>query len=173
MRRPAADAKTLERIHAWREQVPDLTLRSSFIVGFPGETEADFEYLLDWLAQAEIDRVGCFRYEPVAGAASNALPGALPAAEIDARWHALMSRQQSISAARLARRVGTEIDVIVDAVEDDRLLARSSGDAPEIDGQVFLPVDPAIAVGSILRVRVERADAYDLWGQPLARESLQ
>jgi ribosomal protein S12 methylthiotransferase len=170
MRRPAADARTLERIRAWREQVPDLTLRSSFIVGFPGETEADFEYLLDWLAQAEIDRVGCFRYEPVAGAASNSLPGAVPTAEIDARWHTLMARQQSISEARLARRVGTEIDVIIDAIEDDRLLARSSSDAPEIDGQVYLPGDPAFAVGSIVRVRVERADAYDLWAQAVTRE---
>jgi ribosomal protein S12 methylthiotransferase len=167
MRRPAADAKTLERIRSWRAAVPGLTLRSSFIVGFPGETDEDFDYLLDWLDEAELDRVGCFRYEPVTGAASNALPNAVPEPLIEERWHALMAAQQAISARRLARRVGTTLEVIVDRVEEDRLVARSWGDAPEIDGNVFLPADPNLAPGTILEVHVEEADAYDLWGAPL------
>jgi ribosomal protein S12 methylthiotransferase len=167
MRRPAADAKTLERIRSWRAAVPELALRSSFIVGFPGETDEDFEYLLEWLAEAELDRVGCFRYEPVAGAASNALPNAVPEALIEERWHALMAAQQAISERRLARRVGTTLEVIVDRVEEDRVVARSQGDAPEIDGNVYLPAEAALAPGTIVEVTIEDADAYDLWGTPL------
>lgn len=166
MRRPAADAKTLERIKAWREAVPELSLRSSFIVGFPGETPEDFEYLLHWLREAELDRVGCFRYEPVDGAASNALPGAVPAEVIDERWHRLMQTQREISARRLARKIGTEIDVIVDAVASDAIVGRSKGDAPEIDGNVYLPVDTIVEPGDIVRARVEQADEYDLWADP-------
>lgn len=167
MRRPAADAKTLERLAHWRAQVPDITVRSSFIVGFPGETESDFEYLLDWLEEAELDRVGCFRYEPVAGAASNALAEPVPEALIDERWHRLMATQQTISEARLARRVGQEIDVIVDDTDDDGYVGRSAGDAPEIDGNVYLPASPALTVGTRIRAAVERADAYDLWAVPI------
>jgi ribosomal protein S12 methylthiotransferase len=167
MKRPAADAKTLERIRAWRAAVPELTLRSSFIVGFPGETDEDFEYLLDWLEEAELDRVGCFRYEPVAGAASNALAGAVPEALIEERWHALMSAQQDISARRLARRVGETIDVLVDRSDAEAAVARSAGDAPEIDGNVYLPANTALRPGQLVRVRVERADAYDLWAVPI------
>jgi ribosomal protein S12 methylthiotransferase len=163
MRRPAADAATLERLRAWRALVPDLTVRSSFIVGFPGETEADFEYLLNWLDEAEIDRAGCFRYEPVTGAASNALPGSVPPELIEERWHRFMAAQQVISARRLARKVGRSIDVIVDTAGPDRIVARSKGDAPEIDGNVFLPPEPRFAQGAIVTARVERADDYDLW----------
>ena len=166
MRRPAADAKTLERLAAWRALVPDLAVRSSFIVGFPGETEADFQYLLQWLEEAELDRVGCFRYEPVAGAASNELPGAVQQEVVDERWHRLMAAQQAISARRLARKVGQTIRVIVDSADADGAVARSTGDAPEIDGSVFLPRDPRVVPGAILAARVERADDYDLWAVP-------
>ncbi len=172
MKRPAGEAETLERIHAWRAAVPELTLRSSFIVGFPGETEEDFEYLLDWLEEAELDRVGCFRYEPVTGAASNALPGALPAEVVEERWHALMAAQKAISERRLARRVGTRLEVIVDEVGEDAVVARSKGDAPEIDGNVFLPADPELTPGDLVDVVVERADAYDLWAVPAEASSL-
>jgi ribosomal protein S12 methylthiotransferase len=166
MRRPAADAKTLERLAAWRALVPDLTVRSSFIVGFPGETEQDFEYLLDWLAEAQLDRVGCFRYEPVSGAASNELPGAVARDVIEERWNRLMAAQQAISTARLARKVGRMIDVIVDEADADGAVGRSTGDAPEIDGNVYLPADPRVRAGAIVRARIESADEYDLWAVP-------
>ncbi|HEY8519912.1 MAG TPA: 30S ribosomal protein S12 methylthiotransferase RimO [Gammaproteobacteria bacterium] len=167
MRRPAADAKTLERIRRWREAVPELTVRSSFIVGFPGETERDFEHLLEWLEEAELDRVGCFRYEPVRDAAANALPGAVPEAVKEERWHRLMAAQQAISARRLARKVGGTIDVIVDEIEGDQALGRSAGDAPEIDGRVYLPAT-GLRPGGIVRARVTGSDEYDLWAEPVA-----
>jgi ribosomal protein S12 methylthiotransferase len=166
MRRPAADAKTLERLTAWRALVPELTVRSSFIVGFPGETERDFEYLLDWLEEAQLDRVGCFRYEPVGGAASNALPGAVARDVIEERWNRLMAAQQTISTARLARKVGRAIEVIVDEAGAEGAVARSTGDAPEIDGNVYLPADSGVRPGMVLRARVESADEYDLWAVP-------
>src|SRR5690606_33409792 len=134
MRRPANQEKTLERIARWRTIAPDLAIRSTFIVGFPGETEADFAMLLDWLGEAKLDRVGCFKYEPVEGAAANALPGAVPEAVKEERWHRFMQAQQKISAAKLAAKVGREIEVIVDGVEKGRAVARSMADAPEIDG---------------------------------------
>lgn len=171
MRRPAADARTLDRIRAWREAVPELTLRSSFIVGFPGETDEDFEHLLEWLDEAELDRVGCFRYEPVEGAASNALPGRVPESVIEERWHRLMAAQQTISARRLARLVGKRIDAIIDAVEEDRVVARSRGDAPEIDGNVLLPPAADFAPGAIVEVEIEEADEYDLYAVPVASGS--
>ena len=167
MRRPAADVKTLDRIRAWRAAVPALTIRSTFIVGFPGETEEDFEYLLQWLNEAELDRVGCFRYEAVNGAPANALPGAVSEAVTDERWHRLMAAQQAISARRLAQQVGRDIQVIVDEVADDNVITRSGGDAPEIDGKVLLPPGGNLAPGDILEVRVERADEYDLWAAPI------
>jgi ribosomal protein S12 methylthiotransferase len=167
MRRPASQARTLERIRAWREQVPELTVRSSFIVGFPGETEADFEYLLEWLGEAQLDRVGCFRYEAVRGAASNALADPVPQDVVEARWHRLMEVQQAISEARLRARIGTQIDVIVDSVSEDAIIGRSKGDAPEIDGSVYLPVDSIVVPGDIVRAEVEHADEYDLWADPL------
>jgi ribosomal protein S12 methylthiotransferase len=118
MRRPASEARTLERIQSWRRRVPDLTLRSSFIVGFPGETDEDFDHLLDWLHEAKLDRVGCFRYEPVTGASANELPNAVPSELTDERWHRLMSAQQAISRERLAEKIGQTIEVIVDAIDD-------------------------------------------------------
>src|SRR5690606_25003061 len=171
MRRPAAEAKTLERIREWRAAVPDLVLRSSFIVGFPGETDEDFEFLLEWLDEAELDRVGCFRYEPVDGAASNALDGQVPEPVVEERWHRFMAAQQEISARRLARLVGRTIDVIVDRVESELIVARSQGDAPEIDGNVFLPPNAKLRPGDIVTVLVEDADDYDLWAAPAAAEA--
>lgn len=175
MRRPAADARTLERIRAWREEVPGLTLRSSFIVGFPGETEDDFEYLIEWLHEAKIDRVGCFRYEPVSGAAANELPDTVPPDVTEERWHRLMSAQQAISRERLALKIGKPIDVIIDTIDDAGPVGRSSGDAPEIDGKVFLPRDSlrvgsSLAVGDCVSAIVESADAYDLWARPIPAE---
>lgn len=164
MRRPAAQDKTLARIKKWREQCPDLALRSTFIVGFPGETESDFAYLLDWLEEAEIDRVGCFKYEPVAGATSNALAGAVPDEIKKERWNALMARQQKISARRLKRKVGTRQQVIIDEVGPTVAKGRSKADAPEIDGAVYLSSRRPLRVGEIVTAKIERADQYDLHG---------
>jgi ribosomal protein S12 methylthiotransferase len=173
MKRPASEAKTLERIRAWREAVPDLTIRSTFIVGFPGETEQDFQTLLDWLEEAELDRVGCFRYEPVQSAPANALPNAVPEEIKEERWHRFMAAQQAISARRLARRVGTDIDVIVDELDGDQAIGRSTADAPEIDGRVYLPAGKGasrLRPGSIVKARVTESDEYDLWATPVASE---
>ena len=167
MRRPASEAKTLDRIQSWRQQVPELTLRSSFIVGFPGETDEDFEHLIDWLHEAKLDRVGCFRYEPVTGATANELPNAVPPEVTEERWHLLMSAQQAISQARLAEKIGRTIEVIVDSADDEHFIGRSAGDAPEIDGKVFLPLSDRINIGDRLTAVVDDADAYDLWAQPL------
>ncbi len=167
MKRPAATAKTLERIHAWRKQIPELTIRSTFIVGFPGETEAEFSYLLQWLDDAQLDRVGCFRYEPVAGAAANELPGAVPEEVKEERWHRLMAAQQIISARRLQQKVGKRVNVIIDEVADREAIGRSEGDAPEIDGKVLIS-GTGFAVGDIVTVTVERAGPYDLWATPAA-----
>ena len=164
MRRPAAQDRTLERIAKWRAQCPDLTLRSTFIVGFPGETDADFTDLLDWLDEAEIDRVGCFKYEPVAGAASNALGHLVPNDVKQERWNALMARQQKISARRLKRKVGTRQQVIIDEVGPTVAKGRSKADAPEIDGAVYLSSRRPLRVGEIVTARIERADEYDLHG---------
>src|SRR5438270_2680348 len=158
MKRPAAQEKTLVRIKQWREQCPDLTLRSTFIVGFPGETDSDFAYLLDWLEEAEIDRVGCFKYEPVAGAASNALGNAVSDNIKQERWNALMARQQKISARRLKRKVGTRQHVIVDEVGPTVARGRSQADAPEIDGAVYLSSRRPLKVGEIVTAKIERAD---------------
>ncbi len=164
MRRPAGQEKTLERIRSWREICPQLSIRSSFIVGFPGETEEEFGFLLDWLAEAELDRVGCFRYEPVAGAASNALADPVPSEVIEERWHRLMQHQQKISARRLNRKVGTRQQVIIDEVGAAVAKGRSKADAPEIDGTVFVVSRRPLRVGEIASVRIERADDYDLHG---------
>jgi len=171
MKRPANQDKVLERIRKWREICPDLTIRSTFIVGFPGETEEDFEYLLDWLEEAELDRVGCFKYEPVEGAQANAIGDPVPEDEKEDRWHRFMEVQQRVSARRLAAKVGRTMDVIVDDVSenedgDEIIVARSAADAPEIDGNVFIPLGPDEAVpetGAILKVTIEEADDYDLW----------
>jgi ribosomal protein S12 methylthiotransferase len=168
MKRPASEAKVLERIHKWREQVPDMAIRSTFIVGFPGETEADFQYLLEWLEQAQIDRAGCFKYEAVAGAQANALPGALPEDVKEERWHRFMALQSRISEARLAQKIGRTLDVLIDEVDDEgRATARSKYDAPEIDGLVQLRDAGGLKPGDIVPVRIEDADEADLYGVPV------
>ena len=164
MRRPAAQDKTLTRIARWRAQCPDLALRSTFIVGFPGETDADFAYLLDWLDEAEIDRLGCFKYEPVAGAASNAIGNTVPDEVKQERWNALMARQQAISARRQKRKLGSRQQIIVDEVGPTVAKGRSKADAPEIDGAVYLSSRRPLRVGEIVTAKIERADAYDLYG---------
>ena len=168
MRRPANDAKVLDRIRKWRGLVPDLALRSTFVVGFPGETEGDFQYLIDWLAEAQIDRAGCFKYEAVEGAAANALPGAVPEAVKEERWHRFMAAQSAISEQRLAMKVGQDIDVLIDAVDDEGgASGRSKYDAPEIDGEVHLRDAGGVNVGDIIRVRIEESDEADLFGVPV------
>ena len=164
MRRPANQDKVLERIASWRRICPDLALRSTFIVGFPGETEADFEALLAFLGEARIARAGCFKYEPVEGAKANELPGAVPDEVKEERWHRFMVKQQEISAEILAAKVGREIDVLVDQVdaENEETIARSPWDAPEIDGNVFLPNDITAKPGEMIRVRIIEAEEYDL-----------
>jgi len=164
MKRPAHGEKTLGRIAQWRRDVPDMTVRSTFIVGFPGETEQDFQIMLDWLDEAQLDRVGCFKFEPVEGAKANDLPDAVPEEVKEERWHRLMAAQQKISAARLKRFVGREIDVLVDHVDAKKgvALARSKADAPEIDGVVKVKNAKAARAGEFLKVRVDKADAYDL-----------
>jgi ribosomal protein S12 methylthiotransferase len=171
MKRPANEAKVLERIKAWRAIAPDLTIRSSFVVGFPGETEEDFEYLLDWLEHAQLDRVGAFRFEPVAGAAANALPDPVPEAVKEERYARIMQVTERISAAKLASKVGRTLPVIIDEVgepdEDGDVGAtgRSQADAPEIDGAVYLRNVPAgVKAGDFVQVEVEDADAHDLYG---------
>jgi ribosomal protein S12 methylthiotransferase len=170
MRRPAAQEETLDRIKAWRAACPSLTLRSTFIVGFPGETDEDFSLLLDWLEEAELDRVGCFRYEPVSGAPANDIAAAVPEAVKAERYHRLMALQQDISAKRLKRRVGGRERVIIDEVAPSRgaspavAKGRSKGDAPQIDGTVFIASRRPLRVGEIATVRIDSADAYDLHG---------
>jgi len=164
MRRPAAQEKTLDRIRAWRAICPDITLRSTFIVGFPGETEEEFAFLLDWLDEAALDRVGCFRYEPVQGAAANEIGAAVPDEVKEERWHRFMRRQQAISARRLKRRVGTRQQVIIDEVGNGHAKGRTKGDAPEIDGTVQVTSRRPLRVGELATVKIERADAYDLHG---------
>ena len=164
MKRPAAQDKTLARIKKWREQCPELTLRSTFIVGFPGETVSDFAYLLDWLEEAEIDRAGCFKYEPVAGATSNALGNHVPPEIKQERWNALMARQQKISARRLKRKVGTRQQIIIDEVGPTVSKGRSKADAPQIDGAVYVSSRRPLRVGEIVTAKIERSDQYDLHG---------
>ena len=165
MRRPAHQEKTAERIAKWREICPDLAIRSTFIVGFPGETEEDFEMLLDWLTEVKLERVGCFKYEPVKGAAANDLGLPLvPPEEQERRWHRFMAHQQGISTKLLQRRVGKRIPVIIDEANGTVAKGRSKWDAPEIDGAVHLQSRRPMRVGDIVTARIERADAYDLWG---------
>lgn len=166
MARPAAAARTLDEIAAWRRSCPDMTLRSTFIVGYPGETEAEFEMLLEWLDEAQLDRVGCFQYENVAGARSNALPDHIPADVKQHRWDRFMEKAQAISQAKLAAKVGKQLDVIVDDIDDEGIATcRTKADAPEIDGNLFIDEKTAgLAVGDIVRVLVDEANEYDLWG---------
>ncbi|MEM6603501.1 MAG: 30S ribosomal protein S12 methylthiotransferase RimO [Pseudomonadota bacterium] len=165
MKRPGKVDKTLDRILKWREAVPDLTIRSTFIVGFPGETEADFALMLDVLEAAEIDRAGCFIYEPVKGAASNDLENHIPPEIQQERYERFMLKQQEISEAKLARKIDTEIDVIIDDFDGENWIGRSKGDAPEIDGHVYLNGDAPLEIGDIVSADIYDADAYDLYGR--------
>jgi ribosomal protein S12 methylthiotransferase len=166
MRRPANQVKTLDRIRAWREICPDLTIRSNFIVGFPGETEEDFEFLLDWLEEAEIDRAGCFEYEPVTGAPANELENEVPAELKRERFERLMEVAQGVSAGQLAKKVGRVIDVLVEDVQPERqrVTGRSQWDAPDIDGQVIVDGAAGIKPGDMIQVMVNGSDEYDLFG---------
>jgi ribosomal protein S12 methylthiotransferase len=167
MKRPAFEDKTLARIHRWRQECPDLTLRSTFIVGFPGETESEFQYLLDWMSEAQLDRVGCFQYSPVKGASANALADPVPDEVKQERWDRFMAHQQAISTERLAARVGKEIEVLIDEVDEDGAIGRSSADAPEIDGCVYVDSQTTLKPGDKVRVRVTDSDEYDLWAEHL------
>ncbi|MCW2382511.1 MULTISPECIES: 30S ribosomal protein S12 methylthiotransferase RimO [unclassified Sphingobium] len=175
MKRPANEAKVLERLRGWREICPDIAIRSSFVVGFPGETEADFQYLLDWLEEAQLDRVGAFRFEPVEGAQANALPDHVPDEIKEERFQRIMDACARISAAKLAAKIGRTLPVIIDEVgepdEDGSVGAtgRSQADAPEIDGHVYLrDVDPGLAAGDFVSVEIEDADEHDLFGVPIS-----
>lgn len=163
MKRPAATEKVLNRINNWRSVCPDITLRSTFIVGFPGETDAQFEELLSFLDEAQLDRVGCFQYSPVTGAAANELGDHVPDELKQERYERFMLRQQAISATRLQARVGREIEVLIDTVDHEGAIGRSSADAPEIDGRVHIPGASDLTPGDWVRGTVSRADEYDLW----------
>ncbi len=165
MARPAAAAKTMDEISAWRSACPDITLRSTFIVGYPGETEKEFETLLDWLDEAQLDRVGCFKYENVDGARSNDLPDHIPEEVKQDRWERFMQKSQAISETKLAAKVGKVIDVIVDEIDDEGATCRTQSDAPEIDGNLFIDEGyEHLSVGDIVSVEVDEAGEYDLWG---------
>ncbi len=169
MKRPANEAKVLERLKNWRAIAPDLTIRSTFVVGFPGETEDDFQYLLDWLDEAQLDRVGAFRFEPVEGAAANDLSGAVPEEVKEERYARIMAKTAAISAAKLQAKIGRTLEVIIDQVgEEGGATGRSQADAPEIDGEVFLRDAGHLGQGDIVRVQIEDADEHDLYGVPLA-----
>nr|WP_198527600.1 30S ribosomal protein S12 methylthiotransferase RimO [Rhodobacter capsulatus] len=166
MARPAASAKTLDEIAAWRADCPEIVLRSTFIVGYPGETEAEFQYLLDWMAEAQLDRVGCFQYENVKGARSNDLPDHVPSEVKQERWERFMEAAQAISEAKLAAKVGTVQQVLVDAVDDEGATCRTRADAPEIDGNLFIDEGfEDLSPGDMVTVEVEEASDYDLWGR--------
>jgi ribosomal protein S12 methylthiotransferase len=169
MARPAAAARTLDEIAAWRQVCPDITLRSTFIVGYPGETEAEFQTLLDWLDEAQLDRVGCFQYENVKGARSNALPDHVAPEVKQDRFERFMEKAQAISAAKLAAKVGRTLQVIVDEVDDEGATCRTMADAPEIDGNLFIDEGfEGLAPGDIVTVTVDEAGEYDLWGRVTA-----
>ena len=164
MRRPAHQEKTLERIRKWRETCPDLAIRSTFIVGFPGETEEDVDFLLEWLKEAKLDRVGCFRYEPVKGAPANDLGNPVPPEVMEERWHRFMRTQKDVSAKLLKGKVGKRLPVIIDDVGASVGKGRTKYDAPEIDGSVFVASRRPLRAGDIVTVKIERADEYDLHG---------
>lgn len=173
MRRPANEARVLERLAQWRRDVPDIAIRSSFVVGFPGETEEDFDYLLQWLQEAQLDRVGAFRFEPVEGAPANDLPGHVAPEVKEERYARVMELTARISAEKLAAKVGTAVDVIIDAVDAETggATGRSKADAPEIDGEVHLRDAGHLAPGDIVRVEVEEADEHDLFGVPVESDT--
>ncbi len=165
MRRPAHQEKTLARVQRWREICPDITLRSTFIVGFPGETEKDFEFLLDWLQEAQLDRVGCFQYSPVEGAAANELPNHVPDDVKEERWHRFMQTQQKISTEKLQQKIGRTIEVLIDEVDEQGAVGRSYADAPGIDGMVYLNDDVSLKPGDLVKATVTHSDEYDLWAE--------
>lgn len=164
MKRPGTIERTLERIHKWRDICPEITLRSTFIVGYPGETEQDFELLLDFLSQAQLDRVGCFPYSPVEGAAANQLADQIPEHIKQERFDRFMQLQQTISTYKLQNKIGKTLSVLIDEVDDEGAIGRSMADAPEIDGVVYLNEEKAVKVGDIVQVNIEHSDEYDLWG---------
>ena len=169
MKRPAHTENSLRRIENWRHDVPDLTLRSTFIVGFPGETEADFQHLLDWLETAQLDRVGCFKYSPVEGAPANDIAEHVPEDVKEERWARFMEKQAQISAERLQKKVGQTLQVIVDQVDEDNITGRSWADAPEIDGEVIIKNEWDLKPGDIFEARITAADDYDLYAEPADR----
>ncbi len=164
MKRPGTIEKTLERIHKWREICPDITLRSTFIVGYPGETDHDFQLLLDFLSAAQLDRVGCFTYSPIDGAKANQLPDQISEEIKQERYHQFMQLQQTISTTKLANKIGKIMPVIIDEVDDEGAIGRTMADAPEIDGVVYLNDEQSVKVGDIVNVKIEHSDEYDLWG---------
>ncbi len=164
MKRPGTIERTLERIHHWRDICPEITLRSTFIVGYPGETEQDFELLLDFLEKAQLDRVGCFPYSPVEGAAANQLADQIPEAIKQERFHRFMQLQQRISTQKLQNKIGKTLSVLIDEVDEEGAIGRSMADAPEIDGVVYLNEEKTVKVGDIVQVNIEHSDEYDLWG---------
>jgi ribosomal protein S12 methylthiotransferase len=169
MKRPANEAKVLQRLKEWRQIVPELAVRSSFVVGFPGETEEDFQYLLDWLGQAQLDRVGAFKFEPVEGADATSMPDQVPEDVKQERFERVMALSARISAEKLAAKVGKTIDVLIDAVDPQSggATGRSKADAPEIDGEVHLRDAGSLKPGDILSAKIEDADEHDLFGVPL------
>lgn len=164
MKRPGAVERTLERIKRWREICPQLTLRSTFIVGFPGETEEDFQMLLDFLSEAKLDRVGCFKFSPVEGATANELADQVPEEVKEERFHRFMQLQQQISAQRLKDKIGLTLPVIIDEVDEEGAIGRSMADAPEIDGAVYLNGETTLKIGDVVNVTIENVDEYDMWG---------
>ncbi|MEZ2696028.1 30S ribosomal protein S12 methylthiotransferase RimO [Hafnia alvei] len=164
MKRPGAVERTLERIKRWREICPQLTLRSTFIVGFPGETEEDFQMLLDFLSEAKLDRVGCFKFSPVEGATANELADQVPEEVKEERFHRFMQLQQQISAQRLKDKIGLTLPVIIDEVDEEGAIGRSIADAPEIDGAVYLNGETTLKIGDVVNVTIENVDEYDMWG---------
>ena len=172
MRRPAVAENTLERIHHWREICPEIVIRSTFIVGFPGETDDDFETLLEFLDEAQLDRVGCFQYSPVTGAQANELPDHAPDEIKQERWDWFMQTQQKISQQKLQDRIGQSLDVLIDEVNTDAVIGRSYADAPEIDGNVFIKNGSKLKPGDIVKVTIERSDEYDLYGKITGQDLL-
>ena len=165
MARPAAASRTLHEIENWRKICPDITLRSTFIVGYPGETEEEFSFLLNWLEEAQLDRVGCFQYENVEGAKSNQLSNQVPNDIKQDRWERFMSKANEISCSKLERKVGTKVEVIVDQIDEDAAICRTKADAPEIDGNLFIDKNFShLNPGDLLTVKVDEASDYDLWG---------
>lgn len=168
MKRPANSENTLARLHHWRSLCPDITVRSTFIVGFPGETDDDFEYLLDFLQEAQLDRVGCFMYSPVTGATANTLPNPVPEEVKEERLARFMAVQENISTAKLQRKIGKTMTVLIDEIDDDGAVTRSSADAPDIDGQVFIEDVSGLSIGEFVEVKIIAAEEHDLWGVRVA-----